>query len=515
MSTSTVPVIRLEHISKSFGTVQANRDISLDIRCGQIKALLGENGAGKSTLMSILAGRLQPDSGRILVEGQSVAIRSTHMAHRLGIGMVYQHFMLVEAMTVAENVLLGQAPRLWLPPARMLEQVAELASRFGLDIDPAARVSALSMGERQRVEILKLLHRQSRILIFDEPTAVLTPHEIDQLFEALRQMAGQGKAIVFISHKLDEVMALADEITILRKGAVIAEMKAGDVRSKADLALKMVGREVVLQVQRSPVESRQLMLRIEGLSGGGLADIDLQVRQGEILGLVGVAGNGQKALVETICGLRRPESGTVRILGLDWERFYARHSWDGNLIYIPEDRRGLATCLNMTLAENFLLTTRKGFSVGPWLLRRKAEEKARQLMEEFDVQPPDPKLQARQLSGGNLQKLVLAREFYRRPRLIVAEQPTQGLDIGATEDIWQVLLKARQRAGIVLVTGDLNEALALSDRIAVMFSGRIMDSFDIADKKRVAAIGLLMAGITDEAESDGNPDGEPNRQDAT
>ena len=489
------PVIRLEHISKSFGPVKANEDISLDIRPGRIKALLGENGAGKSTLMSILAGRLQPDSGRILVDGQPTAIRSTLIAHRLGIGMVYQHFMLVEAMTVAENVMLGQSPSLWLPPAQMLQQVAELAGRFGLVIDPATRVSELSMGERQRVEILKLLHRQSRILIFDEPTAVLTPQEIEQLFEALRQMAGQGKAIVFISHKLDEVMDLADEITILRKGAVISEMNAADVRSKAELALKMVGREVVLQVERAPVESRQVMLRIDGLSGRGLKDIHLQVRQGEILGLVGVAGNGQKALVETICGLQRPETGTVRILGLDWERFYSRHSWDGNLIYIPEDRRGLATCLNMTLAENFLITTRRGFSVGPWLLRSKAVDKAKQLMEEFDVQPPDPKLQARQLSGGNLQKLVLAREFFRRPRLIVAEQPTQGLDIGATEDIWQVLLKARQRAGILLITGDLNEALSLSDRIAVMFGGRIMDTFDVADSRRVADIGLLMAGL--------------------
>jgi simple sugar transport system ATP-binding protein len=495
------PVIRLEHISKSFGPVRANQDISLDIYAGQIKALLGENGAGKSTLMSMLSGRLQPDSGRIWADGEQTAIRSPLIAHRLGIGMVYQHFMLVEAMTVAENVLLGQSPNVWLPPPKMLEQVTELAARFGLAIDPATRVSELSMGERQRVEILKLLHRQSRVLIFDEPTAVLTPQEIDQLFEALRRMAGQGKAIVFISHKLDEVMALADEITILRKGAVIAEMKAADVQSKADLALKMVGREVVLQVERESVESRQLMLRIDGLGGSGLADIDLQVRQGEILGLVGVAGNGQKALVETICGLRRPQSGTVKILGQDWEQFYARHSWEGNLIYIPEDRRGLAVCLNMTLAENFLLTTRRGFSIGPWLLRSKAEDKTRQLMEAFDVQPPNPKLFARQLSGGNLQKLVLAREFFRRPRLIVAEQPTQGLDIGATEEIWQVLLKARQRAGIILVTGDLNEALSLSDRIAVMFGGRIMDNFDVADSQRVANIGLLMAGV--------HPDREP------
>jgi simple sugar transport system ATP-binding protein len=489
------PIIRLEHISKAFGPVKANRDITLDIHVGRIKALLGENGAGKSTLMSILSGRLQPDSGRILIEGVETSNHTTQTAHSSGIGMVYQHFMLVKAMTVAENVFLGQSGGIWLSPNKMLQQVTDLSRRYSLRIDPAARVSELSMGERQRVEILKLLHRQSRVLIFDEPTAVLTPPEIEQLFGALRQMATQGKAIVFISHKLDEVMALADDIAILRKGAVVDEMAAGDVRSKADLAMRMVGREVVLQIKKQPVESHQIVLRISGLNGNGLDDINLQVRQGEILAVVGVAGNGQKPLVENICGLLRPARGTINILGRSWEHFYARHSWDGNLIYIPEDRRGLATCLDLSLVENFLLTTRQGFSRGPWLQLRKAHRKTRELIAEFDVQPPEPLALARHLSGGNLQKMVLAREFYRRPRLIVAEQPTQGLDIGATEDIWQVLLKARERAGILLVTGDLNEALALSDRIAVLFEGRIMDVIDSDDENRIARIGPLMAGI--------------------
>jgi simple sugar transport system ATP-binding protein len=491
-------VIRLEHISKSFGTVRANDDISLNIRTGRIKALLGENGAGKSTLMSILAGRLQPDSGRVMVDDVETPIYATHVAHKLGIGMVYQHFMLVEAMTVAENVLLGQSKALWMPEKKVQQEVADLAARYGLKIDPTARISDLSMGEKQRVEILKLLYRQSRVLIFDEPTAVLTPQETEQLFDALRKMADQNKAIVFISHKLDEVMALADEIAILRKGAVVGEMAAEDVGSKADLAFQMVGREVVLQVTREPIEVRQLVLRIEGLSGNGLDGVDLQVRQGEILSVVGVAGNGQKQLVETICGLRRPERGAVKILGQDWEDFYTRRAWEGNLIYIPEDRRGLATCLDLNLVENFLLTTRRGFSRGPWLLRGQAENKARELIEAFDVQPPKPLILAKQLSGGNLQKMVLAREFYRKPRLIVAEQPTQGLDIGATEDIWQVLLKARVRAGIVLVTGDLNEALSLADRVAVMFEGRIMDTFDVADTARIDQIGPLMAGVAPE-----------------
>ena len=500
MNFSPTPFIKLDHINKAFGSVKANRDITLDIYLGRIKALLGENGAGKSTLMSILSGRLNPDSGRILIDGSETLNHTTHSAHSAGIGMVYQHFMLVEAMTVAENVLLGQSKGFWLSPNKMLQQVSDLSQHYSLGIDPSARVYDLSMGERQRVEILKLLYRQSRVLIFDEPTAVLTPPEIEQLFDALRQMAAQGKAIVFISHKLDEVMTLADEIAILRKGSVVDEMAAGDVSSKADLAMRMVGREVVLQVKKKPVESRQIVLRIDGLNGNGLKDIDLQLRQGEVLGVVGVAGNGQKPLVETICGLQRPANGTVNILGRSWEQFYSRHSWDGNLIYIPEDRRGLATCLDLNLVENFLLTTRQGFSRGPWLVHRRAQKKTKELMVEFDVQPPDSMALARHLSGGNLQKMVLAREFYRRPRLIVAEQPTQGLDIGATEDIWQVLLKAREQAGIILVTGDLKEALALSDRIAVLFDGRIMDVFDSDDKGGIARIGPLMAGITPESD---------------
>lgn len=495
---ATEPVIRLEGISKSFGSVQANRSISLSIHAGRILALLGENGAGKSTLMSILAGRLQPDSGRIVVDGSAAAIDSTRAAHELGIGMVYQHFMLVDAMTVTENVILGQQLGFTLPIPQLEQKVAALAERYGLKIDPGARISDLSMGERQRVEILKLLYRQSRILIFDEPTAVLTPFETEQLFAALKQMAAQGKAILFISHKLDEVMQLADDIAILRKGAVTATMPAASVASKADLAVQMVGREVLLQVDKAPLEPRQMVLRVEGLSGNGLHDIDLQVRQGEILGLVGVAGNGQKPLVETVCGLRSPAAGVLRILGRDWADFNARHTWDGNLIYIPEDRRGLATCLDMDLVDNFLLTTRRGFSRGPWLDRVDAAEKAKQLMTEFDVQPPLPDQLARQLSGGNLQKMVLAREFFRRPRLIVAEQPTQGLDIGAIEAIWQVLLKARERAGVLLVTGDVTEAIMLSDRIAVLFEGRIMDTFAASDQRKLGHIGPLMAGIREE-----------------
>jgi len=497
--TAEQPLIRLEGLSKKFGAKYANRSISLDIRAGRIKSLLGENGAGKSTLMGMLAGRLRPDEGRILIDGRPCHFSSARDAIQEGIGMVYQHFMLVEAMTVAENIFLGQSGRILLNPQEMKRRVAQLAQEIRLDIDPGARVAALSMGEKQRVEILKLLFRRTRVLILDEPTAVLTPHEAQQLFEALRQMARQGKAIVFISHKLGEVMALSDEIAVLRKGEVAADMNADGVQTKEELARLMVGREVILQVAREPMEPRQSVLRVNGLSDAPLKDVHLTVRQGEILGLVGVAGNGQRPLVETICGLHPPRSGKIRVMGQDWYHFYRRRHWDGNLSYIPEDRQARATCRNLTLTENFLLTTRQGFCRGPWLLRGSAEERLLELIRDFDIQPPEPHALARHLSGGNLQKMVLAREFYRRPRLIVAEQPTQGLDIAATEDVWQVLLKARERAGILLVTGDLAEALALSDRIAVIFDGRIVDTFDADDQAKIDQIGLMMAGVTAES----------------
>ncbi|MBW2095405.1 MAG: ABC transporter ATP-binding protein [Deltaproteobacteria bacterium] len=495
MNETAAPLVRLEAISKTFSHVKANRDITLDIRAGKIKALLGENGAGKSTLMGILAGRLQPDAGRIIIEGVSQKSYSTKTAIQAGIGMVYQHFMLVDAMTVTENIFLGRKERFWLKPKEMAARVDELITTYGLKIDPLTRISSLSMGERQRVEILKLLHRQSRILILDEPTAVLTPQEIAQLFDAMRAMAAQGKALVFISHKLEEVMEIADEIAILRKGTVVDEMSAESVQSKADLAKRMVGREVLLKVEREPMEPKQVVLRVRGLRDSVLEDISFDLRQGEILGIVGVAGNGQKRLVEVLCGLNAPREGEIKILGEHWMRFFSKKRWDASLSYIPEDRTGVASCLGLDLVDNFLLTTREGFSTGPWLRRTMAEKKLKELMEKFGIQAPHSRITARQLSGGNLQKMVLAREFFRRPRLIVAEQPTQGLDIGATEDVWRILLKARERAGILLITGDLREAMTLCDRIGVMFSGRFMDLFPVTDDEKIEKIGPLMAGL--------------------
>ncbi|TVM19704.1 ABC transporter ATP-binding protein [Oceanidesulfovibrio indonesiensis] len=507
------PLVHLENISKSFGKVHANKDITLDIRPGRILALLGENGAGKSTLMSILAGKLHPDSGRILVNGRPATFDSPGAAIRAGIGMVYQHFMLVDAMTVAQNVLLGQSDKFFLSPKKMNEQVGALAKEYGLAVNPSARVANLSMGERQRVEILRLLHRKSEVLIFDEPTTVLTPAESDQLFEALRSMSALGKAVVFISHKLPEVLAIADEIAILRRGEIVDRFGPKDTPSEAELARRMVGREVLLTVDREPVEPGEVVLELEQLSGDGLQGVDLTVRQGEIVAVAGVAGNGQKPLVEIISGLREPKGGTVRLMSRTWKEYYGsrrrarpgpdtrpegplgRGAWKGALSYIPEDRKGIATMQNLNLVDNVLLTTRQGFSRWFFLSRGHAVAATENMVKEFDVRGGGPETRAGQLSGGNLQKLVLAREFYREPRIIVAEQPTQGLDVAATEEVWAQLLAVRERAGVLLVTNDLNESIQLADRIAVMYRGRFMDVLEGEEARDVDLLGQLMAGV--------------------
>jgi len=491
------PAVSLKGLTKRFGPVVANDSITLDIYPGRIKALLGENGAGKSTMMSMLAGRYRPDEGHIEVEGKPVTFQSSKDAIAAGIGMVYQHFMLVDSMTVTENVLLGQEGSFLIKPKEMEKRVGELAKAYGLDIDPTARISDLSMGERQVVEILKLLYRESRILIFDEPTAVLTPEETGKLFEALWNMTEQGKSIIFISHKLEEVIAFADEIAILRRGKIEGQIDPSTIESKADLASRMVGREVLLEVDREPAEIGDLVLEVKNMTGIGLREVDLEVRKGEVLALVGVAGNGQKPLVEAVTGLIKPPVDTVFIMGQPWRKFFAESTWNRSMCYIPEDRLGLATLRNQNLVDNLLLTTRKGFAKGIWLDKKRAERDTVDLIEKFDIRPGRIHALAWQLSGGNLQKAVLARELYREPKLIVAEQPTQGLDVSATEEVWKRLLAARELAGILLVTGDLNEAIQLADRIAVIYRGEILGILDAADPKAIEKIGPLMAGVVD------------------
>lgn len=491
------PVVSLKGLTKRFGSVVANEGITLDIFPGRIKALLGENGAGKSTMMSMLAGRYRPDEGWIEVDGRPVSFNSSKDAIAAGIGMVYQHFMLVDSMTVTENVLLGQEGSFFINPSEMEKRVRELSDAYGLDIDPAAHISDLSMGERQLVEILKLLYRESRILIFDEPTAVLTPEETNKLFEALWRMTEQGKSIIFISHKLEEVIALADEIAILRRGRIEGELDPASIESKAELASRMVGKEVLLEVDREPVEIGNPVLEIRNLTGLGLREVDLDVRKGEVVALVGVAGNGQKALVEAVTGLVKPPIDTVFIMGQPWRKFFAESTWNRSMCYIPEDRLGLATLRNQNLVDNLLLTTRKGFAKGIWLDKKRAERDTVELIEKFDIRPGRIHALAWQLSGGNLQKAVLARELFREPKLIVAEQPTQGLDVSATEEVWNRLLDARDMAGVLLVTGDLNEAIQLADRIAVIYRGEILGVIDTSDPQAIERIGPLMAGVVD------------------
>lgn len=517
------PVVELKGISKYFGKLRANHEISLSITPGRIKALLGENGAGKSTLMSILSGRLQPDAGSIAVDGKSARLASPKDAHEAGIGMVYQHFMLVESMSVAENVLLGNEGSLLLKPRAMLAKVRELSERYGLRVDPAARVASLSMGERQRVEILKLLSRESRVLIFDEPTAVLTPVEAQQLFAAMRRMTAQGKAIVFISHKLPEVLEIADEVAILRRGEVVDEFERKDVPDEAELARRMLGREISrgelasesvhdedaenqlrLAMGKLPLklgsgkaarlDRFSSVLEFKDVSYGPLKDISFSVLKGDILAIVGVAGNGQKELVELVCGGAMPESGSVSILGKTGAEFWRGTDSRGGISYIPEDRRGVAACPSLDLVENFLLTTYKLYSGRVLLDRAKARRVTEQIIADYSLYPPNWKAKAGELSGGNLQKLIVGRELMRNPACIVAENPTQGLDIAATEEVWKRLKIARDSSGVLLVTGDINEALALADHVAVMYCGRIVDIFSAGNREKLDDIGLMMAG---------------------
>lgn len=489
------PVVRLEGISKSFGPVKANNNITLNIRPTRIKALLGENGAGKSTLMSILAGKSRPDSGRICVDGLPVQFRSPKDALSAGIGMVYQHFMLVEAMSVAQNILLGQESGI-INPRGMGRRVRELAARYGLDVNPDAIIRDLSMGERQRVEILKLLYRDCRVLIFDEPTAVLTPPEIAQLFDALRRMAVDGRAIVFISHKMKEVLDLANEVEILRRGEIVDSFLREDVPDERELAARMIGRSPEPVIELVPVEKGEELLRLENARCEKVDGVSFSLRRGEVLAVAGVAGNGQKELVEMLTGRREPAGGVLNILGRDWKGFFHTpvRQKDG-LVYIPEDRKGLATCPTLNLIDNFVLTNRLSFLNGPFMDWKRGEAATREAIKEFNVHPPDPMVPAGSLSGGNLQKLVIAREFYRKPKLIVAENPTQGLDISAMEEVWRRILAVREHAGILLVTSDLTEAMTLADTFAVMYAGRFIDVFPRTDTAKVEAIGLMLAGI--------------------
>jgi ABC-type uncharacterized transport system ATPase subunit len=500
---SAPPFVVMEHITKRFPGVVANDDVSLEIRAGEVHALIGENGAGKSTLMRVLYGMYPADEGRIVVNGEEVKISSPRVAITHGIGMVHQHFVLVDPFTVTENVILGEEGQSVIDMDAAHEKVASLAKTYGFHVLPSAVVEDLSVGEEQRVEILKALYRGVDLLILDEPTAVLTPLEAKDLFENLRRLRDDGKAIVFISHKLDEVLDIADRITVLRRGQIVGETRSADT-SKAKLAEMMVGRPVLFRLDKPDVEIGEPVLEVDGLLGEGkLNGVSLQVRAREILGIAGVEGNGQRELAEALIGLRHPASGSIRLAGHDIAGWSVAEIRNAGVAYIPEDRQEQGLVLDMTLWENTLLgrADDRPFSARTGLLFiQKIKEVARKLVRAFDVRARSINVNASTLSGGNQQKLVLARELDTSPKLLVASQPTRGLDVGAIEFVWRQILQQKEEGrGVLLISAELDEIYALSDRILTIYEGRITGEYppDAAPEE----LGIGMLGATDTAEA--------------
>ena len=495
------PAVEMRGITKRFPGVLANDHVNFDLRAGEIHALLGENGAGKSTLMTVLAGLYRPDAGAILVRGEPVNFRSPSDAIARGLGMIHQHFTLIQSQTVTENILLGlKEPRFVINLADYDRRMAELGKRFGLAVAPQAKIWQLSVGEQQRVEILKMLYRGVQVLIMDEPTAVLAPQEIQGLFQTLRAMCGEGKSIVFISHKLNEVMAIADRITVLRHGKVTAQGLPAAGASKEELARLMVGRTVLFDVDKKPQSPGQPVLEIDGLTADNnkgrpaLRGLNLCVRSGEILGLAGVAGNGQSELAEVIAGLRRASGGRLRVNGEDITNNSARQVIVKGVSYVPEDRNHVGSAPNLSITDNVIMKKyrqaplARGWSLDKALARRSAVA----LKDEYQISAPSVETMARTLSGGNLQRVILARELSGRPKLLIAMQPTRGLDVGAIEGVHRLLLQQRDAgAAILLVSEELDEIFSLSDRIAVIFEGEIAGE---VDDRSAESIGMLMTG---------------------
>jgi len=495
-------VVQMRGITKRFPGVLANDQVSFDVRAGEVHALLGENGAGKSTLMNVLAGLYRPDAGAILIRGQSCNFRSPRDAIGRGIGMVHQHFMLVKVQTVAENIILGQnKPHFFLNMSRIERELANLAAKYQLPVHPQALIWQLSVGEQQRVEILKMLYRGADVLIMDEPTAVLTPQEADRLFETLQSLTDQNKSVIFITHKLDEVFAIADRITVLRDGCVVGTTTPRETNER-DLASMMVGREVLFHIEREPVKRGETVLDVQDLRAQNdrglpaLNDVSFAIRRGEILGIAGVAGNGQRELAEVLTGLRKATRGRVCIQGQETTHCSSREVIQRKVSHVPEDRLGEGLVPNLTVEDNQILKDyqQPPLARGPFLVPSAITDLARRLIAVFDIDTPSEKTLVRLLSGGNQQKVLLARELHVAPNLLVAVHPTRGLDIGATEFVRNRLLEQRaEGTAILLISGDLDEVLALSDRVAVMYEGQIMGILPAAEAD-IAAIGLMMAG---------------------
>jgi ABC-type uncharacterized transport system ATPase subunit len=497
------PVLELRGITKRFPGVVANDDIDFDLGRSEIHALLGENGAGKSTLMNILFGLYRPDAGETLLEGKRVSFASAKDAIEAGIGMVHQHFMLIPVMTVAENIVLGNEPvrdGVFLDERAAARRVRELAKTFNFAVDPDARIDSISVGQQQRVEIMKALYRDAAILILDEPTAVLTPQEAADLFEILRSLTREGISIIFISHKLNEVLEIADRITVLRRGKKIETVLAA-AATQESLARAMVGREVLLRVEKKPVVPGQPLLVVEGLrvvDDRGLETVrgvSFEVRANEILGIAGVDGNGQTELIDALAGLRRPAAGRITVEGNDVSGADTRRVIDLGVGHIPEDRQRRGLVLEFTLAENLALHDyrKEPDSRFGWLFPRRMIARARTLLREFDVRGGTPQTRAGALSGGNQQKVVLAREIAGNPRVLIAAQPTRGLDVGAIEYVHRRLVEARDGGrAVLLLSLELDEIRSLSDRILVIYEGRLVGEYGPAVSEE--ELGLAMTG---------------------
>ena len=503
MATKSEWLLELKNIQKRFGPVIANRKIDLAVKAGEVHALVGENGAGKSTLMKILYGLYKPDAGEIYYQGEVLHHHSPQKAIELGIGMIHQHFMLIPTLTVAENVVLGMEPRKGMAVDRSAasKSVREISERFGLTLDPDRLVSALSVGEQQRVEIIKLLYRGAELLILDEPTAVLTPGEVQAFFKVLKNLVADGKTIIMITHKLDEVMAISDRITVIRQGETIHSLETKDTQP-IEIAKLMVGREVSLQATRLDVKKGDVILKVENLSVKrpdgviALEQCSFEIRAGEIFGIAGVEGSGQRELIEALMGLHRHQitGGHIHLMGTSIDQLLPKERLDAGISHIPEDRHARGLVLDFSISDNLILGQQHHFTSNGLLQGAKIAEHARTQIKQLDIRPPLSHVAAKGLSGGNQQKIVVAREFYRNFHFLISAQPTRGVDIGAIELIHALLLKARSEGkAILLLSAELSEILSLSDRIGVLYKGRMVKVLP-AEGTTAPELGNLMTG---------------------
>jgi general nucleoside transport system ATP-binding protein len=506
MENPAEPIVRLHKISKYFPGVLANDKVDFELRKGDIHTLLGENGAGKSTLMNILDGLYKPDEGEINIDGKPVVLHNPYDAMQMGIGMIHQHFMLVDTFTVLENVILGiKSEPFYIDKKKTAARIREISDRYNFGIDPFLKIWQLSVGEQQKVEIIKTLFRGANVLILDEPTAVLTPQEVDAFFEILEKMVEEGKSIIFISHKLNEVMKISDRITVMRKGKVVGIVNREDT-SKEKLAEMMVGRKVLFSLDRKPLQQSREVLRLEDVQAfnekgiKALKGINLSIKSGEIFGIAGVSGNGQQILSDAIAGLKSISAGKILLKGKDIAGLSPRSIAKLRLNYIPPDRLKVGLIPNLSSVDNAILRCYvcDPISQKCFIDYSKANSFTEKLIKEYDIMVPRRDAPVKLLSGGNMQKLLFAREAEEKPEVLIAVNPTRGLDIGATEFIRNELVKQRNNGvAVLLISGDLDEIFMLSDRIGVIFEGEILDVMDIDDAD-LERVGLLMAGLRDD-----------------